>query len=280
MSFLGTAITAGTSLLGASKSRKTSAAMWLIDGLNNLPSGIRRNAEEAGFNPLAFVGPGVGTGAQYQPIMGNGIAQAGAAIGDYLSEEAALRRQRSELEQENQRLNELVHETTLKEEVPGIYGSKNAVQNNRRDSSDRVDIRRGDTSDDQHLGASGSVVAPGREIEVAPFTSSSGLTEINNAATLGPVVVPGDDGEPWGIDELLTAAIFSVPQLGVNAGKRIGEYLDERAQQRRFDRLYQEQEEDEGRKPKRKPPRYRPPLRPPNYQNRVPAIRAPRRRLN
>ena len=48
---------------GARKSRKQQWKMFEINRQDNLPSGIRANAEAAGFNPMVFAGPGVGNGA-------------------------------------------------------------------------------------------------------------------------------------------------------------------------------------------------------------------------
>ena len=38
---------------------------------------------------------------------------------------------------------------------------------------------------------------------------------MENAITGGPVVIPGE-GEPWGVDELATAAVVGVPQIIYN----------------------------------------------------------------
>jgi hypothetical protein len=65
-----------------------------------------------------------------------------------------------------------------------------------------------------------SYLAPGREVDVAPYVSGIGLSEINNAITGGNVVVPGNDGEPWGIDEVLTFGVVGLPQIGWNWAKK------------------------------------------------------------
>ena len=59
-------------------------------------------------------------------------------------------------------------------------------------------------------------VAPGRKDDVAPLTNSPGVFEIENDWTGGkPITLPGE-GEPWGVDELATAALFGLPQMGWN----------------------------------------------------------------
>lgn len=116
----GSLIQAGTSLLGGllgNRQRKK-------DAYNNSPQGIRANAEAAGFNPLVFAGPGTGTGANYAPVMGAYIADAGSAFGEGIAANEQLKMQKSELELENQRLEQLAKATKLAANVPGIYGSR------------------------------------------------------------------------------------------------------------------------------------------------------------
>ncbi len=92
------------------------------------PQGIRANAEEAGFNPLVFAGPG--TGAGYSPVFGNALGDAAALGFDIYNQEKQLELQRDELAQENKRLELLVQNTTLRPKVPGIYGGARAGKSN------------------------------------------------------------------------------------------------------------------------------------------------------
>lgn len=126
----GQVLGAGVSLFGARKQRKAQAAARADANYRNSPQGIRDNAEAAGFNPLVFAGPGTGTGAQYAPVFGNEYAQAGAMISDAFAQEEALKIQRSELELQNKRLEEIVKQTTLTPDVPGIYGADRAYSSN------------------------------------------------------------------------------------------------------------------------------------------------------
>lgn len=130
MSIIGALIGGAVSLIGGRKQRKAQAAARADANYRNSPQGIRDNAEAAGFNPLVFAGPGTGTGAQYAPVFGNEYAQAGAMISDAFAQEEALKIQRSELELQNKRLEEIVKQTTLTPDIPGIYGSDRAYNSN------------------------------------------------------------------------------------------------------------------------------------------------------
>lgn len=176
---------------------------------NNSPQGIRANAEAAGFNPLAFVGPGTGTGAQYAPSFGSTLNQIGQGLTDYAIESRALDLQKQQLEQEKEQLEELRKSHILRPSNESLYGKrKNGKGNSGASGPDDA------SKPDVQLGAGLSDLAPGRDVEVAPVTSGSGITEINNALTGNtPVYVPGSDGEPWDIGEVITAAAFGGPQI-------------------------------------------------------------------
>ncbi len=120
MAWLAPLLQFGTGILGAA----LNANERKKDRFMNSPQGIRKNAEAAGFNPLLFTGPGTGTGAQYAPTMGNIIANTGAAMAGTLTDQEALKMQKAQLDMENQRLTELVERTTLRPDVPGIYGAR------------------------------------------------------------------------------------------------------------------------------------------------------------
>jgi hypothetical protein len=172
----------------------------------NSPQGIRENFEAAGFNPLlGFYGNGNGTGAQYAPTMGNIIANGMATVGDQIQNQRALEMQKAQLEMENARLQKLTEEQTLRENNPGVYGRNGNSESNNSDMV--TDSGIGDTA----------YLAPGRDVKTEEYSSGAGITEVNNAFTFGSVVVPGADGEPWGLDELATAVIAGGPQVLRNA---------------------------------------------------------------
>jgi hypothetical protein len=81
---------------------------------NNSPAGIRARAEKAGFNPLAFIGPGTGTGAQYAPTMGSSMARVGQMLADAGSNYEQLQIQNSQLEMEAERLRQIAEDTKLR----------------------------------------------------------------------------------------------------------------------------------------------------------------------
>lgn len=116
-----------------SKKKATAAQNWY-----NAPQQQRDRAEAAGFNPLFTMSNGA-SGNQmqsgYSPIMGNSIAQAGAAYADGKQAEEQLKIQRAELEMENERLDALVKATKLKENVGGIYSRRPQLMGESSDNS-------------------------------------------------------------------------------------------------------------------------------------------------
>lgn len=206
---LGALITAGSSILGAgmnAQARKRSDRM-------NSPAGIRANAEKAGFNPLLFVGPGTGTGAQYAPTMGNIIANAGAAIGNQVIDGEALQIQKAELEMENQRLQHLIEQTTLRAPIPGIYGARNA--NYPRNGGDDL----GD--DDPPIDLAGDAGPPSElNVNQAPQVSAFGYDLVGSGRFSSGQTVEDAIGESplsW-----LAAPAIMGDMLGYSIGRRIG----------------------------------------------------------
>lgn len=126
---LGSLISAGASLIGGVMGRNSQKEAWEAQKEQMMNyTRLRRKAEEAGFNPLVFAGPGAGNanpGFNFQPIMGDAVSRAGAAISDGMSEAVQLRMQKAELEIERQRLEALREEVKLAPNVPGIYRAQN-----------------------------------------------------------------------------------------------------------------------------------------------------------
>lgn len=233
----GALVSGASSLLGGLFGKNSAEKATRDQNYYNRPRAQRQRAEGGGFNPLFVMSNGASgnqTQSGYSPIMGNSIAQAGAAFAGAMQAEEQLKIQRSELEMENQRLDELVKATKLTANVGGIY-----AKGNRNNGSGNL----GSSSNPNGYGRSGDVVAPDRDQEVAPYVSGAGLTEINNSFTGGSVVVPGDDGEPWGIDEVATAAIFGAPQVFYRQGKRFGNWMDQRKADRSMDEWFRRSRE-------------------------------------
>lgn len=133
------AISAGSSLLGglfnsraARRANAANAAAIAAQNEYNSPVQIRARAEEGGFNPLLFVGPGVGLQNGIAPYMassmGDSIANAGLAIAGGLADQAQHDAYTTALEQQNQDLRKAVQTATLRPEVPGIYGTAQPVR--------------------------------------------------------------------------------------------------------------------------------------------------------
>lgn len=117
----GSLISGGISFLGGLfGDKKKEKALERANYLNS-PTGIRAEAEKAGFNPLVFAGPGTGTGAGYAPQFGNNLAGTAAIMGDAFIANEQNKIAQSQLELENQRLEELVKATTLTPTVGGVY---------------------------------------------------------------------------------------------------------------------------------------------------------------
>lgn len=168
MALFGSLLTLAGSLIGA---KKQSDARKRSDWMNS-PQGIRANAEEAGFNPRVFAGPGTGTGAQYAPTMGSTIANGFALASDQLQEQQALKRQKTELEQENRRLEKVVQATTLTPKVPGVYG--NAAPSKSTQQYRNIGTTGGNGSARDGLGAS-AYERPRNTGGPAPVPRDSGL---------------------------------------------------------------------------------------------------------
>jgi len=143
---LGALVGGALSFLGGRSQRKQSQRQWEINRQDNLPQGIRANAEAAGFNPLVFAGPGVGNGAGYQPTMGHELSTAGQIVTDASLALENQKIRRAELELENKRLEELVKANTLRPTTPGVYGDRNATTGQRTEAS-RIDPITGDAGE-------------------------------------------------------------------------------------------------------------------------------------
>lgn len=88
-------------------------------------------------------------------------------------------------------------------------------------------------------------LAPGRNVEAIDVANTSGVFAINNRFTGNEdIIIPGDS-EPWGIDELATAAIVGGPQLLYRAAGNAYEEVDNWRHTRKFNKLHKQQTEDD-----------------------------------
>lgn len=207
-------ISAGSSLLGGIfNNKQRNKELRMSD-----PAYIRQRAEAAGFNPLLFTNQAFQNSSNV-PTFGSALADAGHFLGEGLLRNQEMKSEQAlritELQQQNERLTELMRRTTLNPQSRSIYGANNGnADTATRNSTAPV----GDV-----VGSTASIYAPDRSVESVAYTSGTGLTEIDNAFTRitgGPIVVPGSDGEPLGIDELSTLATVGIPMReGFRAGK-------------------------------------------------------------
>ena len=205
-------------LIGASKQRKEQRAT----NEANRPVNQVREWEAAGINPLFGISSGGYIPHQAAQI-GDAYATAGARFGQAIDARRAEKLAETELKQENTKLREKLDELATPRvpsymvqyggalPLPGLGGTNAETRQNADRRSGLVSPVSGDSRSSTGIGSTADV-APGREVEVAPYSSGPGLTEINNIGTSGGIVVPGSDGEPWGIDEVATAVVIGGPQ--------------------------------------------------------------------
>lgn len=113
----------GASLLGGMLGRKSEKRAVQEQNEYNHPVNVRKRAEEAGFNPALFVGPGVGnqTAVAGSNYFGSALADSALMLADDLQ----AKRQASQVTKvtaENAKLQEQVKRLTLRPDVGGIYG--------------------------------------------------------------------------------------------------------------------------------------------------------------
>lgn len=214
----GPIISAGASLLGGVLNNKQrNKEIGMSD-----PAYIRQRAEAAGFNPLLFTNQAFQNSSNV-PTFGSALADAGHFLGEGLLRNQEMKGEQAlritELQQQNERLTELMRRTTLNPRSRSVYEANNG---NANSSSNNSTAPVGSI-----VGSTGSLFAPDRAVESVAYTSGTGLTEIDNAFTRmtgGPIVVPGSDGEPLGVEELATLVTVGIPMR--EGGRLAGAFDD------------------------------------------------------
>lgn len=207
-------IGAGSSLLGGILGRNAAKKATARQNEYNKPINMRARAEEGGFNPLLWAGQGnLQTQVQQTGQMGNALANAGLAIADGMSEKRRLDIEKSRLKMDRERLDHLIQQATIRPKTGGIYASVAQTPSIKKTGSPLLSKPAG-------VVELGKIIAPGREQQSMPVTDGPGVTILENAGTFGPVVIPGADGEPWGIDEVATAVVVGGPQVMYNGFKK------------------------------------------------------------
>lgn len=206
-------ISAGASLLGGILGRNSEKKAIAAQNEYNNPTNIRKRAEEAGFNPLSFIGPGVGLqtttgGSNY---MGSAIADAGMAFADAMSKKAELGKL-DKLQQANAKLAAKVQTLTLRPKVAGIYAQRQstptiaaAVGGGNAEVSGGLSVTgSADVSGSAGSGDSGvnfrplmttSPVDPRREVDNAKISTTAGFMVVDNPYLPFPLYLPSTDGD-------------------------------------------------------------------------------------
>lgn len=228
---------AGSSLLGglfgasqASKDRAFNAQQIKEQNEYNKPINIRARAEEGGFNPLSFIGPGVGlqTGvatANSGNYMGAAIADAGMAFANSMVDKAKFdeTKKLNALEMDNAKLQNKLLQLTLRPKVGGVYADRQstptiqAAVGGGNAKTDPVLSRQrsvGTVVDSDHSGltplSETLPIDPRRKVDNSAITTTSGFMVVDNPA-FGRIYSPTLDG-----DEPLQW--YDYPTLAINAG--------------------------------------------------------------
>lgn len=220
----------GSALFG--KKKKTPKAPTPRENILSQARGVREAADKYGFNPLTLLEHGQPGGSMASapgpaPLSSiDVITNSLSGLDDVLSgeREAERQRKREELELDLMRIE-------VDQARSGVIASaplgRQAVSapSGGATFSEPFSMR-----PTRVTGAAGrssvggpsrapNPIAPGRDKEIDPLINSSGVFEIDNAMTGGPIVMPGE-GEPWGIDEVATGLIVGMPQVLGRAGGR------------------------------------------------------------
>ena len=213
-------------------------------GVNLTPAQMMRSqargaeivAKKHGFNPLTMLkygatgsGMGIGaTGGSAPPLASTeAIMGYATALDDQLSGDAERRAQadklnldlaKVKLEQARAELKNLSTppQALLGRQAVTVPTAGGAVFN------DRVSLRPKDEAAKPAQGVfrEESTYAPDRDVNVQPLNNAPGVFRMNNALTGGNINIPGDT-EPWGVDELITAAVFGIPSAMGNHANRM-----------------------------------------------------------
>lgn len=220
---LGAALSGGASLLGGlfgegglfgPKKKDTSPAANLL----SQAKGARMAAEQYGFNPLTMLQYGQTAGSMSSgggaPLASIDLISGGLRdLGDVFSGEAARKRAADQLQLDLAQLKL----DQLRSGVIAVAPSASAAVGDGLPPLGRraAAITSNAGQKAAPFGQAAFDLAPGRELQVQPTSNASGVFQLENPGTAGPVWVPGDS-EPWGIDELATAVLVGAPQALYN----------------------------------------------------------------
>lgn len=170
----GALISAGASLLGGMLSRNAERRGIRQMNEYNDPKNIRKRAEEAGFNPLLFVGPNVGnqTIASQGGQMGQAIADAGMALGSHIDERSEAEKQAQKLQAENDALRSRIG-AAARPPIGGVYQGLSPLVPAAVGSSDPAPATLGDASPEEGEMFGPNPAVPVRNIYTGQWTNIS-----------------------------------------------------------------------------------------------------------
>lgn len=189
---------AGTQLIGGVMGQRAEGKAIDAQNQYNSPAAIRARAEAAGFNPLSFIGPGVGnqTATGGSNYMGAAIADAGLMLADSMSRKKESQKV-SALQVQNQKLVDHIQSLTLRPKVGGIYASR---QQTPTLSKSLGGANSASSIDSASIGFGRSIpeidpVDPRRDVDDAKIKNHSGFMVIDNPFLPFPIHIPTMDGD-------------------------------------------------------------------------------------
>lgn len=212
------------SLIGGRKAAKEQARAIAAQNAYNAPSAIRQRAEEAGFNPLLFVGPGVGQQtAVAQPVMGQAIADAALSIAGGINDTAKQRAYQTALQQQNEQLRKALETATVRPKMAGVYGTGGQLNVSVPDAPARSGLTFGDDLAVQPT----PIYAPyiGRNGEVLQFREGTDFEDALSAVPMEAIANLQKEGtiDPGYVDRFFKnaeGAATAVARPVFQAGKR------------------------------------------------------------
>lgn len=161
----------------------------------NKPINVRARAEEAGFNPLLFAGPGVGqANAGHLPggsnnYMGSAIADIGLIAADAWKSKAAETSRIAQLEDENKELQKRLVDQTLRPPMGGMYqrGGPSIKPPAAKAVGGPIEPTAA-ASDEGTLPATLPILFGGMEITPAGKNSDADVTEGRYGDIVGPIM--------------------------------------------------------------------------------------------
>lgn len=181
----------------------------------NHPTQVRARAEEAGFNPLLFVGPGVGNQAAPAASghMGAAIADSSMMLANDMQARSAEAKRLQDLETQNKKLLTDLQQATLRPLTAGLYGPDVRGMGRGVITSPSPVVASGIGSVKEANADLHNSLMKGETPEVEPAKSEAFLKE----ARLGgdTYLVPAEPD----LDELVVNLGFMAPQYGRHAAR-------------------------------------------------------------